>query len=122
MIRSYYEKSVLGYPITVTLSQEGPDWLVKITGGCAPHIGSISVGYWENGSVMVRKILLPEHRDDVVSDLFAETLARRLQANITAVCGIHYNSPSREDLVQIVSCTKKLLEDILCEMDPEYII
>lgn len=117
MLRLYYEKSALGYPITATLSRAGPDWLVKITGGCAPHIGSISVGYWKSGSVTIQKILLPEHRDDVVSDLFAKTLARRLRASVTVVCGIHYDFPSKEDLAQIVSCAKELLEDILRDMD-----
>mgnify|MGYP000240618715 FL=1 len=47
MKKSHYEKQVLGYPICIDLQPLGKDLLVQITGGCAPHIGSISVGYWE---------------------------------------------------------------------------
>ena len=68
---STYEKQVLGHSITVSIHQIGEDWLVEISGGCRPHIGSVSVGTFAEGQVSLQKVLLAEHRDDVIGDLFA---------------------------------------------------
>ncbi len=40
----HFEQIVLDWPISVELKRYGLDWMVQITGGCAPHIGSVSVG------------------------------------------------------------------------------
>lgn len=113
MKANYFEKSVLGFPITVRILKTGSDWLIQIAGGCAPHIGSISVGYWEHERVKVKTILMPAHRDDVVSELFAGALAERLHSTVAVACGIHYENPGREGLSQIVACTRELLDEIL---------
>lgn len=81
MNRNSFEREVLGFPINVALSGCGNDTLVKITGGCAPHIGSVSVAYLDSGEPSLRTLLLPGHRDDVVSDMFAEALSKKLGAN-----------------------------------------
>ena len=109
----HVEQTVLNWPISVSLTQSGPDWLVRIAGGCAPHIGSVSVAYVENDEVILEKILLPTHRDDVVGDRFAKVLARRFHATVTVVCGIHYEAPGKEGLRQIVACSESLLQEIL---------
>ena len=108
-----FEKEVLGFPIKALLSKSGGDWLVQITGGCAPHIGSVSVGYWLQDRAEVKTILLPTHRDDVVSELFAGALAERLHSTVAVACGIHYENPGKEGLSQIVACTRELLDEIL---------
>ena len=108
-----FEKKVLNYPIAVQLSKSGADWLVKISGGCTPHIGSISVAYWTQNGVKMKTILLPTHRDDVVSEQFAKALATHFHSTVTVVCGIHYENPNKQELSQIVSCTQDLLDEIL---------
>ena len=115
MKKSHYEKQVLGYPICIDLQPLGKDLLVQITGGCAPHIGSISVGYWEKGRSHLKTILLPEHRDDIVGDEFAKTLYEHLHIAVTVICGIHYEAPGKDGLAEIVACTERLLQDILTE-------
>lgn len=108
-----FEREALGFPINVTLSGCGNDTLVKISGGCTPHIGSVSVAYWDSGEPVLRTLLLPGHRDDVVSDMFAERLSSRLGATVTVVCGIHYESPGREGIDAVLECTRELLGDVL---------
>lgn len=108
-----FKKEVLNYPISVQLSKSGADWLVKIFGGCTPHIGSTSVAYWVQDRVEVKTILLPTHRDDVVSEQFAKTLSTYSHSTVTVVCGIHYENPDKQELAQIVSCTQELLDEIL---------
>lgn len=112
----HYEKQVLDHRISVDIHQIGEDWLAEISGGCRPHIGSVSVGTFAKGEVTLEKILLPEHRDDVIGDLFAAELAKRLQSTVTAVCGIHYENPGPEGIRQIVACAKDLLQEIIAEI------
>ena len=106
----HFEQIVLDWPISVELKRYGLDWMVQITGGCAPHIGS--VGTFADGEVHLRKILLPSHRDDVIGDRFAETLTKQLRTTVSVVCGIHYDMPGKEGLRQIVDCTERLLQEI----------
>lgn len=113
MQRLSFERQALGLPINVTLSGCGNDTLVKITGGCSPHIGSVSVAYWDSGEPVLRTLLLPGHRDDVVSDMFAEGLSRKLGATVTAVCGIHYEAPGRDGIEAVLACTRELLDEVL---------
>ena len=40
----HFEQIVLDWPISVELKRYGLDWMVQITGGCAPHIGRVSGG------------------------------------------------------------------------------
>ena len=47
----HFEQIVLDWPISVELKRYGLDWMVQITGGCAPHIGSVSVGTFADGVV-----------------------------------------------------------------------
>ena len=112
---STYEKQVLGHGITVSIHQIGEDWLVEIFGGCRPHIGSVSVGTFAEGQVSLQKVLLAEHRDDVIGDLFATELAKCLQTTVTAVCGVHYERPGQEGIRQIVACAKSMLQEIIAE-------
>ena len=108
----HFEQIVLDWPISVELKRYGLDWMVQITGGCAPHIGSVSVGTFADGEVHHRKILLPSHRDDVIGERLAESLTNELRSTVCVVCGIHYDMPGKEGLRQIVDCTERLLQEI----------
>lgn len=116
MTDHYFEKQVLGHPITVRFHSIGADFLVEISGGCLPHIGSVSVGTFTKGEVTLQKLLLPEHRDDVIGDRFAVELANFFQTTVTVVCGIHYELPGPKGIQQIVSCANELLQEIISEL------
>ena len=113
---SSYSVTVLGYPITASLTQLGADYLVTVTGGCGPHIGSVSVARWDGSAPVLETVLLPTHRDDVVGNRFASALCGQLHTAVTVVCGIHYDGPSREDLKTIVAGTEDLLRQIQADL------
>lgn len=106
-------KIVLGYPLTAQAVPIGADWTVMITGGCAPHIGSISTAHWQEGALKLDTLLLPGHRDNVVGDAFAQAIARRTGGTATVTCGIHYDGPSKADLQEIVARSQDLLAELL---------
>ena len=106
-------REVLGYPITVTALPAGSDWSVTVLGGCAPHVGSVSLAEYQDGTVMLRTLLRESHKDQVVGDRFARRLAEQQKCTVCVSCGIHYEGPDRGDLEQIVACADNLL-DMLC--------
>lgn len=107
-------KEIFGYPITVTATPAGSDWNVIILGGCAPHVGSISLSEYKNDSVVLRTLLRETHKDQIVGDKFARTLAEQEKCTVCVSCGIHYDNADQQQLQQIVVATEELLIK-LCE-------
>lgn len=107
-------KEVLGYPITVTAMPAGSDWNIVILGGCAPHVGSVSLAEFAGDNVSLRTLLRETHKDQIVGNQFAYTLAYKLHCTVCVSCGIHFDDPCPEDLKQIVSVSETLLSE-LCE-------
>ncbi len=112
-------RQVLGYPITVTALPAGRDWNVTVLGGCAPHVGSVSLAEYEDGEVRLRTFLRDTHKDQIVGDRFARRLAEQERCTVCVSCGIHYEDPDKADLERIVACTEALLELLCAELGRE---
>jgi hypothetical protein len=105
------ERPLLGYCLSVTARYLGSDLLVTVTGGCREHIGAVTVAS-PDGKSSGGTILLPTHKDDAVSRLFAERLSSLLGTTVCAVCGIHYDNASADDIRAIVDNAKELLSEL----------
>ena len=105
-------KEVFGYPITVTATPAGSDWNVVILGGCTPHVGSVSLAEYQNGTIKLRNLLRDEHKDQIVGDRFAHELAKHCHCAVCVSCGIHFDKPSADDLTKIVFNTDELLNKL----------
>ena len=107
-------EQVLGHPITVTAAPAGNDWNVTVLGGCAPHVGSVSLAEYQNSGVALRTLLRETHKDQIVGDKFARTLAEQKKCTVCVSCGIHYDNADPQQLQQIVAAAEMLLTK-LCE-------
>lgn len=107
-------EQILGYPITVTAAPAGADWNVTVLGGCAPHVGSVSLAEYCEGAVTLRTLLRETHKDQIVGDKFARALAEQAKCTVCVSCGIHYDNANPQQLQQIVAATEELLIK-LCE-------
>lgn len=107
-----FEREALGLPISVTLSGSGNDTLVKIRGGSAPGDRQRERGLLRRRRAVLRTLLRPGSRDDVVSDMFAERLSRKLGSTVTAVCCIRCTAGGEGDSA-VLECTRELLDDVL---------
>ncbi len=108
--------SVLGRPITVTAASLGDDWQITIAGGCAPHVGSVSLAEYTDGEVFLRTLERPAHKDQLVGDLFAKTIAAQCKCAVCVTCGIHYDQPSKADLECITACAQDLLSQLCAQL------
>ena len=107
-------EQVLGHPITVTAAPAGDDWNVTVLGGCTPHVGSVSLAEYRDDGVALRTLLRETHKDQIVGDKFARTLAEQKKCTVCVSCGIHYDNADAQQLQQIVAATEMLLAR-LCE-------
>ena len=107
-------KEIFGFPITVTATPAGTDWNVIILGGCAPHVGSVSLAEFNGSEVSLRTLLRETHKDQIVGDRFARMLAEQRKCAVCVSCGIHYYNANPQQLQQIVAATEELLIT-LCE-------
>ena len=66
---------------------------------------------WENVDYLF--VDMPPGTGDVVSDMFAEAIAKKLGATVTVVCGIHYEEPGKEGIETILERTRSLLDEVI---------
>ena len=107
---------IFDYPITVTATPAGLDWNVTVLGGCAPHIGSVSLGEYQNGTVTLRTLTRETHKDQIVGDRFARALAGHTKSTVCVSCGIHYDNAAPQQLEQIIACTEDLLMQLFAKI------
>lgn len=107
---------LFGYEISAAAKKAGPDWLVTVTGGCLPHIGSTTIAEYKDGSAQMYTILREGHRDNVVGEMFAQEICLRTKETVCVSCGIHYDDVSKEEILQIVAASGELLNRLLEEI------
>lgn len=112
-MRRTYERTVRGWPLTAELIWVGPDLQVIVYGGERPHIGSVTVAAQAETGVVLQTWRGPNHRDDVIGKIFAQTLAERTGGTVCVSCGIHYDNLQKPEIETIVREAKHLLGEIL---------
>ena len=110
------EKVVLGYHIFVCAQRAGEDWSITVSGGSAPHVGSVSLAEYRDGAVSVGSMVCETHKDQVVGERFAQRVAEEGKCNVCVCCGIHYEHPAQSDLKTIVAAADELLEELCAAM------
>ena len=104
------ERTVCGRPLRAEIRRLDEGIHVLLTGGDKSHIGAVS---WAEPGEEVRTQVFPGHRDDVLSEPWAESIALAAGQRTLVVCGIHYDNASREDIAEIVRTAGKLLQELL---------
>ncbi|MHA7963807.1 prenylated flavin chaperone LpdD [Paenibacillus sp. CAU 1782] len=91
----------------------GKDIAFLITGGDA-HIGASATAYWNREGEVVSTIQqLPGHREGELAEELAVMAASRLGVTVNVLAGIHVESPTREEIADIVEETRlKMAEAI----------
>lgn len=104
------------YEIIACAWECGKDWNITVCGGTQHHIGAIVVFYENAGGRNAERILLPEHRDDIVAWYFAEKMSEALHCTVCVSAGIHIDYATKEELAILVrnskECCGKLLNKI----------
>ncbi len=119
----------------------GNDVCVIVSGGDAPHIGAVSQGVYDCGIGAARResnpknnglygkkemfnlcegqtatLVLPAHKEGLISEMLAEKLSSELEKNITVLCGIHLDNISKEEIKEIVDIMNESADKIATEI------
>lgn len=97
-----YEHAIA--PLDISVDHLGAHLVVCISGGSAPHIGSVALstprpslagsGTSATSSVLNRI----GHKDEVVGREVADMLASRLDTVVCCICGIHVDDASEDEI------------------------
>lgn len=96
----------------------GNDLILICYGGDQPHVGAIALAqpYCDlsgKNTVSVSIISALGHKDSLIAYHMAERVAKALQCTVSAVCGIHYDGISHEDIAMIIDLCKQMVEEYL---------
>ncbi len=101
----------------------GPDLLVYIWGGEAPHIGAVAMATPRPSladpsvtSSTASVFTYPGHKEDALAKKIAERLSAALQTRVVVTVGIHWDGLDREAIAQVEANGKELLELLLAEL------
>lgn len=109
----HLQRWLMGHTIDVTAERVGADWHLRITGGCAPHVGSVTLAWIEDGRVVVQSVVRPAHKDHVVGEKYASEIAEATQRAVSVESGIHYENLSEDEIFKVVAMTDNMLAEIL---------
>jgi len=110
------------FEIEAKIIKQGDD-IVIIIGGGKFHIGAVGVTLPplppENIS-STSIITVPGHKDDIVSKIIGEKVAKELKRNVSVIAGIHYDNLDKNEIEEIISLCNNLGEKIIDILRKEY--
>lgn len=113
----------LGHSLEAKARFIGPDLWVAVTGGDSPHLGSVSVGIPRpsltgdgSPSATVSTFNATGHKDDVVGNLFAQSLTSEFSCKTSVTCGIHFEHAASSDLARILEDADALLTMLIAAL------
>ena len=105
------------YKLSAEIMFIGTDLLVVVSGGDAPHIGSVAVAL-PRVSLRDRGVMsatssvynIPGHKDQVLAQRVSEVLASRLNRTVVAVAGFHKDGISERGIKKVMENAERLAE------------
>ena len=109
------DRVLLGQAVQITGKKLGEDYLVTISGGHKPHIGSVSTALpcdrldQVGQTTTVSTYVYPGHKDDHIGNRFAQALSKSLGQKVVVVCGVHFDDVSSLEIEMILEGFDNLL-------------
>ena len=104
--------NVLGRTITAQGTWLGPDLLVTVTGGDAPHIGAAALAEpyqkGERNSVCASVVSAYGHREAELAQSIATALAKQYRVRVSVICGIHFEKIDPKHIPEIAQSALNL--------------
>lgn len=105
-----FEKTVflLERKIHIVVYDTGCGIQILIEGGDRGHIGAVSVVSPETA---MQTVTFPQHREDVISMKWAETICGKFGVPVVVSAGVHYDNIQKEQIRQVLDVMDRELED-----------
>lgn len=106
-----------------TVTSAGPDAVLAIQGGCAPHVGSVALAEprpslkGTGPSATVSVFNRTGHKDDAVACEVARLVCVATGGAVSCSCGIHLDEATPQDLQDVLAAIPQLAEQaVACLM------
>lgn len=101
---------ILNKPVKILLTKTECGINILITGGDFAHIGAVSI-VSPQGEVCTKTF--EGHKDNLISEEWAEKLYEEFQVPVVVSVGIHYDNINSTGIEKIISEMKKALDGVL---------
>lgn len=101
---------LLGKPVLISLTRMDCGIEVLITGGDLPHIGAVSIA---DPGGHIHTVMFEGHKDQLISEEWAEALHRAYRVPAVVSVGIHYDYIDAAGIGLVMTEMKKMLTRIL---------
>ena len=101
---------ILNKPVKIIFTKTDCGIEVLITGGDLAHIGAVSIAD-PQGEIYTKTFA--GHKDNFVSEEWAEKLYEKFQVPVVVSAGIHYDNIDSTGIETVVSELKKTLNEVL---------
>ena len=108
-----------GYGLEAHVQIIGPDILVSIWGGTAPHIGAVSLAQPrpslkdpENTSATASVLCVVGHKEDDLAKNASEFMSARLNTRVVVTAGIHWDNLLEEGIQTVVRNADRLVRQM----------
>jgi hypothetical protein len=100
--------------IVLKAKKIGEDYLLTLTGG-EEHVGAVAVGLFEEKSQRASSsvITMPGHREEYLALHGARQVSRAIKKTSVFVVGIHQDDISPDEIRDIVSATREMVESFI---------
>lgn len=102
----------------------GEDVLVTVTGGDAPHIGSVSMALPRESltgsgapSATVSTYNFPGHLDNAVGDAVAKAVCSATGRKTVVTCGIHTDGITADEIAAVRTMTAELIGQLIAGLE-----
>lgn len=119
MIKFKLIKEVNARPLNIEVVFLGEDIVVSLSGGDKEHIGAVSLAVPHDSFADKSKVsstasvlCIRGHKEDEAAKRIALYLAAKLNTNVLAIVGVHYNNADMD----MIKNFEKTLDDILQEI------
>lgn len=108
--------------LDLSVEQLGAQLVICISGGDAPHIGSVVLAtprpsLTGKGLSATSSVLnLPGHKDEVIARQVGEALATRLNTTVCCICGIHVDGASPKALASCATLGQELTDFLIANL------
>lgn len=117
--RLVLNKTLYGQSVTIKSERIGEDYLVTVTGGHSPHIGSVSTALISERlgqpgcTTTVSTYVYPGHKDDRIGNRFAEAISKVVQQKVVVVCGVHFDDLVKNEIDTVINCFEAFLNEFI---------
>lgn len=96
--------------VRVITTQMGADLSVQVFGGDKPHVGAVSV--WSQELQKVETVVLPGHKEGIVTEKLAVMIGQKKVCNISVTAGIHYDLFTEQKRNMVMELIERIAMDL----------